>query len=128
MEKKYFERKNLQTFFCCLCVNLPTVKIWVQSDKFPSSFSSLQCPIQVKKLIRENSTKYVNQTGNFYFRPKPKITISLPILIFFTNPFFILEISFWIITLTEKSEFQENGRSEDTVTLRRNKEKKTDNS
>ena len=77
--KKYFERKNSQTLFCCLCVNLPTVKIWGQSDKFPMSFSFLQCPLQVKKLIRENSAKYVNQTGNFYFRPKLKTAISLPI-------------------------------------------------
>ena len=42
--KKYFERKNSQTPFCRLCVNLPTVKIWGQSDKFPMSFSSLQFP------------------------------------------------------------------------------------
>ena len=25
--KNYFERKNLQTHFCCLCVNLPSVQI-----------------------------------------------------------------------------------------------------
>ena len=77
--KKYFERKNSLTKFCCLCVNLPTVKIWVQSDKFPTSFSSWQCPLQVKRLIRENSAQYVNQMGNFYFRPKRKTTISLSI-------------------------------------------------
>ena len=85
--KKYFERKNSQTLFCCLCVNLPTVKIWGQSDKFPMSFSFLQCPLQVKKLIRENSAKYVNQTGNFYFRPKLKTAISLPIFNIFENFF-----------------------------------------
>ena len=45
--KKYFERKNLQTRFSCF--NLPTVKIWGQLDKFPLSFSSLQCALQVKK-------------------------------------------------------------------------------
>ena len=77
--KNYFRRNNSQTRFCCLCVNLPTVKIWGQSDKFPMSFSFLQCPLQVKKLIRGNSAKYVNQTGNFYFRPKLKTAISLPI-------------------------------------------------
>ena len=32
--KKYFEINNSQTRFCCLYVNLPTVKIWEQSDKF----------------------------------------------------------------------------------------------
>ena len=64
--KKYFERKISHTTFCCLCVNLPTVKIWGQSDKFPMSFSSLQCPLHVKKMIRENSANYVNQTGNLF--------------------------------------------------------------
>ena len=77
--KKYFERKNSQKRFCCLCVNLPTVKIWGQSEKFPMSFSSLQCPPQVKKLIRGNRANCVNQTGNFYFWPKLKTAISLPI-------------------------------------------------
>ena len=36
--KKYFERKNRRHVFCCLCVNLPTVKICGQSDKLPTSF------------------------------------------------------------------------------------------
>ena len=78
--------------FCCLCVDLPTIKIWRQSDKFPMSFSFLQCPLQVKKLIRENSTKYANQTGNFNFRPKLKTAISLPIFNIFEN-FFLDESS-----------------------------------
>ena len=78
--KNCFARRNSQTLFCCLCVNLPTVKIWGQPDKFSRSFSSLQCPLQVKKLIRKNFAKYVNQTGKFYFRPKLKIAISLPII------------------------------------------------
>ena len=82
---KILRKKNSQTRVCSLCVNLPTVKIWGQSDKFPMSFSFLQCPLQVKKLIRENSAKYVNQTGNFYFRPKLKTAISLPIFNIFEN-------------------------------------------
>ena len=48
-----------------------------ESDKFPLSFTFLQCPLEVKKLIRESSTKYVNHTGNFYFRPKLKTAIAL---------------------------------------------------
>ena len=44
---KYFERRNPQTPFCCLCVNLPTVKIRGHSGKFPRSFSFLQCLLQV---------------------------------------------------------------------------------
>ena len=56
-EKKNFERKNSQTRFCWLYVKLATVQIWRQMNKFPWSFSSLKCPLQVKKLIRENSAK-----------------------------------------------------------------------
>ena len=52
-EKNYFEIKHLQTLLCCIYVNLATVKIWGQSDKFPLSSSSLKGPLQVKKLIRE---------------------------------------------------------------------------
>ena len=77
---KIFSReKHSQIHFCCLCANLCTVKIWGQSDKFPMSFSSLQCLLQVQKWDRESSAKYVNQTGNFYFQPKLKIAISLPV-------------------------------------------------
>ena len=83
--KKYLKEKIRRHLFCCLCVNLPTVKIWGQSDKFPMSFSFLQCPLQVKKLIWENSAKCVNQMGNFYMyiRPKRKTAIPLPIFNFF---------------------------------------------
>ena len=41
------------------------------------SFSFLQCPLQVKKLIRENSAEYVNQTGNFYFPSKLKTAFGM---------------------------------------------------
>ena len=102
--------KNSQTSFCCFCVNLPTVKICGQSDKFPMSFTFLQCLFQVKKLTRENSTKYVNQTGNFYFWPKLKTAISLPIFNLFQ--WFLFYIRDFTITLTEKSKFEENCWSE----------------
>ena len=72
---KIFRRKKFAGKFCCLGVNPPTVKIWRQSDKFTTSFSFLQYPLQVKKLIRENSAKQVNQTGNFLFQPKLKTAI-----------------------------------------------------
>ena len=78
IEKNISKEKFADTFLL-FCVNLPTVKIWGQSDKFPVRFSSLQCPIQVKKLIPENSAKWVIQSGNFCFRPKLKTAISLPI-------------------------------------------------
>ena len=87
--KKYFERKHSQTVFV-VYVLLPTVKIWGQSDKFPLRFSFLQCPLHVKKLIPENSAKYVNQTSNFYFQPK----LLCQYIIFFNDFFFTLEISF----------------------------------
>ena len=53
--KEYFERKSSKASLCCLCVNLPTVKIWGQSDKFPMSFSFLQCPRQVKNWIEKTA-------------------------------------------------------------------------
>ena len=96
------KEKNSQTSVCCLCVNLPTVKIWGPSDKFPMSSSFLQCQLQVKKLIRENSSKYVNQTGNFYFRSKLKTAISLPIFNPFNDFFFALEISFGSLLFNQK--------------------------
>jgi len=50
------------------------------------------------------NTVYVNQTGYFYFRPKRKSTISLPIF----NPFqwfpFCMRDLIWNITLTKKIE------------------------
>ena len=58
--EKIFRKKTFADTFLLLCVTLPTVKIWGQSDKFPMSLSVLQCPLQVKKLIRESSAKYVN--------------------------------------------------------------------
>ena len=46
---KYLERKIRRHPFCSLCANLPTVKIWGQSDKFPMSFSSLESASSEKK-------------------------------------------------------------------------------
>jgi len=57
LEKKYFEINNSQTQFGFLYVNLATVQFWGQSNKFPLSCNSLKCLLQVKKFIRENSTK-----------------------------------------------------------------------
>ena len=76
------------------------------------SFSFLQRPLQVKKLIPENSAKYVNETDNFYFRPKLKTAISLPIFNLFQRFLFYITDFIWIITLTEKSKFEENCPSE----------------
>jgi len=56
-EKKYFEINNSQTHFCFLYVNLATVQIWGQTNKFLLSCKSLKCLLQVKKFIRENSAK-----------------------------------------------------------------------
>ena len=83
---KHFKRKISQTPFCCLCDNLPTVKM---------SFSSLQCLPQVKKVIQENSAKYCMSIRQviFTFRPKLKTAISLPIFDLF-DLFFTSEISF----------------------------------
>ena len=110
IEKNISKEKNrgVDMFLLFMCSST-TVKIWGQSDKFPMSFSFSQCPLQVKNLIRENSAKYVNQTGNIYFRPKLKTVISLPIFYLFQlflDLFYIRDF-FWIISLTEKSKFEE---------------------
>ena len=59
LEKRYFEIKKSETPFCCLYVKLATVKISVQSNKFPLTCSSLKCPPLVKKLFRENSAEKI---------------------------------------------------------------------
>ena len=87
---KIFWKKNLQTGFCCLFVNLPTVKIWRQSDKFPMRFSFLQCPLQGKKLIWENSAKYVNFTSGQNLKPP---FLCQYILVIFLRIFFLDESS-----------------------------------
>ena len=65
-----------------------------------------------KKLIRENSAKYVNQTGNFYFRPKLKTAISLPIFNLFQWFVFTLEIHLGHYFNWKIAKFEENWRSE----------------
>ena len=54
-----------------------------------------------KKMIRENSAEYVNQTSSFYFWPKLKIAISLPIFNLFQWFLFYIRDFIWIITLTK---------------------------
>ena len=61
----------------------------------------------MKNLIREKGAKYVIQTGNFYFRPKRKTTISLPRYLIFFNDIFYFRDFIWIITLTKKSKFDQ---------------------
>jgi len=56
-EKKYFEINNLQRGFCFLYVNLATVQIWGQTNKFTLSCNFLKCLLQAKKFIRENIAK-----------------------------------------------------------------------
>ena len=54
----------------------------------------------MKKLIWENSAKYVAQTGNFYFWSKLKIAISLPIFNLFQWFRFYSRDFIWSITCT----------------------------
>ena len=42
------EKIRRHVFVVCVLLNLPTVKIWGQSDKFLMSFSLLHCLRQVK--------------------------------------------------------------------------------
>lgn len=43
--------------FCCLYVNIATVQILGQSDKFPLSFSSLKCLLQVKNVLGKRALR-----------------------------------------------------------------------
>ena len=52
LEKMYFEIKKSETRFCCLYVKLATVKISVQSNKFPLTCSSLKCPPLAKQFLK----------------------------------------------------------------------------
>ena len=113
--KKYFKRKIRRDVFVVYVSRTVKIHVWGQSDKFPMSFSFLQCPLQVKKLIRENSAKYVDLTGNFHFRPKLKTAISQPIFNLFQWFLFYIRDFIWIITLTEKLKFEENCRSEGRI-------------
>ena len=117
--KKYFQIKNSQTRFCCLYVKLATVKILGQTNKFPLSFCFFKFPLQVKKVIRENSAKNAIKKGNFYFRPKHKTTTSPPKLVIFNNFFFFyIRDHISIISLTQRFKFEENGPNwRYTVTL-----------
>ena len=112
LTEKNISKKKFSDTFLLFMRNLPTVKIWGQSGKFPMSFTFLQCPLQVKKLICENSPKYVNQMGNSYCRPKLKTAISLPIFNLFQWFHFYVKDFIWIISLTEQSKFEENCQSE----------------
>ena len=89
--KTHFGRKNRQTHVCCLCVNLLTVKIWGQSEKFPMSFSFLQCSLQIRRVIFTSGQNL-----------KPPFLGQY--LIFSHEFFFYIRDFIWIITLTERFE------------------------
>ena len=89
--KKYFQRRNSQTCFCFLCVNLQTVEISLGAiGQIPMSFSSLQYPLQVIKLIREIFASGQNQGSSQNLKPP----FLCQHLIFFNDFFFTSEISF----------------------------------
>ena len=80
LKKNISKEKIRRQFFVVYVLVCPLSKFeGNRTKKWPLSFSLSQCPFKVKKLIRENSAKYVNQTSNFYFRSKLKTAISLPI-------------------------------------------------
>ena len=98
ISKEKFRRK----VFVVFVLIYPMSKLWRQSDKLPMCLSFLQCPFQVKKLIQENSAKYVNQTGNFFFWPKFKLPFLCQYLIRSMISFFALEISFGSLLFNRK--------------------------
>ena len=117
LREKYFE-----TQFCCLYINLATVKIWGQSDKFPLSFSSLKCLLQVKKieLIRENSAKTVNKWVIFTSEQDVKPPFLRRYLIFLNNFCIYIRYPISMITLTKTSKINVKKTAiwRNTVTLK----------
>ena len=75
----------------CLCENRSHCKN-ISKEKIANTFL-LSMLLTVKKLVGENSVKYVNQMGNFHFRPKLKAAISLPKSNLFQWCLFTWEIS-----------------------------------
>ena len=105
IDKNILKEKIGRHLFVVYALIYPLSKF---GGKLPKSFSSLQCPLWVKKLIQENRAKYVNQTGNFYFQPKLKTAISLPIFNLFQWFLFYTRDFICIITLNETLKFEEN--------------------
>ena len=78
--------------FCCLRVNLPTVKIWGWSDKFPMSFSPLRFKWKnwFEKTALSMSIRRVIFTSGHNLKPR----FFCQYLIFFSDFFSTLETSF----------------------------------
>ena len=114
IEKIFRKKKFASTYFCCLCVNPPTVKIWGQQDKFSMSFSFLHCPLQVKKMIRENNAKLNMSIRRVIFTSgqnlKPPFLCQY--LIFFNDFFLHQRFHLDHYFHRKKSKFGENCRSE----------------
>ena len=79
--KNYFKRKkNRRHVFFCLCVvNLPTVKFWgnLTNSRWVLAFYSVR--FRLKNWF-EKTALNMSITDNFYFQPKLKTAISLPIV------------------------------------------------
>ena len=88
--KKIFRKKKFADNFCGLCANLPTVKIWGQSDKLPLSFSSLPVSASSEKIDSRKPIRRVIFTPGQKVKPQ----FLCQNLIFFDDFFFTLEISF----------------------------------
>ena len=112
--KKYFERKNLPTSIC----HLPYVLFYPLSKFGSNQTNSIwvlafyNVRFKSKNWFEKTAPKNVNQTGNFYFQPKLKTAISLPIFNLFQWFLFYTRDFIWIITLTQKSKFEDNCQSE----------------
>ena len=103
------KEKNSQTPFCCLCVYLPTVKIW---GNRPNSLWVWAVRFNWKNWFEKTAVNMSIRRVIFTSGQSFKTAISLPIFNLFQWILFYIRDFLWIITLTEKSKFEKNCRSE----------------
>ena len=90
---KIFRKKKIADTCLLLCVHLPTVNIWGQSDKFPTSFSSLHCPLQVKNWFEKTALNMSIRRVIFTSGQNLKPPFLCQYLVFFNDFFSALQIS-----------------------------------
>ena len=98
-KKRYFERNNSQTSFCSLCVNLPTVKIWWQSDKYPMSLALYSVRFKWESWFEKTALNMSIRWVIFTSGEKLNTAISLPIFnvfLWFFVSFFCFCFCFYI--------------------------------
>ena len=107
--KKIFQKKKLSDAFFVYVLIYPLSKFW--GNRTNSVWVLALYSVRFKWNNWFERTALNMSIRRVYFRPKLKTTISLPIFNLFQWFLFYIRNFIWIITLTEKSKFEENCRS-----------------